>query len=115
MGAMASARYARLLRSEQTESEHLLWQRLRRRQLGGFRFLRQPPLGRYVCDFACLERRLIIELDGGQHPLQFAEDREREIWLRAQGFRVLRFRYHQLLQDMEAVLQRILSVLEGEG
>ena len=59
--------FARTLRSSPTEAERLLWYRLRRRRVGGFRFRRQVPIGRYICDFVCPRARLVIELDGSQH------------------------------------------------
>ena len=58
---------AKILRRDATDAEHVLWGRLRRRQLNGFRFRRQRPIGNYVCDFVCLSHHLIIELDGSQH------------------------------------------------
>ena len=79
------------LRNNPTEAERSLWQHLRLRQLGGHKFRRQQSLGPYIVDFVCLEKRLIIEVDGGQHSEQKAYDAERNTWLEVQGFHVLRF------------------------
>ena len=81
---------ARHLRSSQTEAERHLWRMLRRKNLEGWRFRRQVPLGPYIVDFCCLPLRLVIEADGGQHNGS-ASDLVRDDWLRSEGFRVLRF------------------------
>jgi very-short-patch-repair endonuclease len=82
---------ARALRKNPTEVERLLWRHLRFWQLDGYKFRRQQPLGSYIVDFACLEKRLVIELDGGQHTEQADYDSARDAWLRAEGFLILRF------------------------
>ncbi|MBI4840274.1 MAG: endonuclease domain-containing protein [candidate division NC10 bacterium] len=102
---------ARALRSNPTDAERALWKHLRLRQLEGEKFRRQQPLGRYVVDFVCLEKRLIVELDGGQHAEQVARDTERTAWLERQGFRVLRFWNHQVLNETDAVREAIREVL----
>lgn len=102
MGGMNKAN-ARQLRKNSTEAERVLWRHLRLRQLEGYKFRRQQPVGQYIVDFVCFETRLVIELDGGQHGEQVAYDAERSAWLQAQGFRVLRFWNHEVLQDIEAV------------
>ena len=66
-------KFARGLRERQTDAEKHLWWHLRNRQVGGHKFRRQQPVGTYVVDFVCMERRMIVELDGGQHQLQEAE------------------------------------------
>lgn len=68
---------ARQLRKSLTDAEHILWQHLRLRQLGGYKFRRQQPLGNYIVDFVCIERRVVIEVDGGQHNTQVAYDEQR--------------------------------------
>ncbi|MDO5692081.1 MAG: endonuclease domain-containing protein [Pseudomonadota bacterium] len=105
---------ARALRQSATDAEALLWSKLRDRRLMGFKFRRQRPVGAYFADFACMEVRLVIELDGGQHasPEAVAHDRRRSAMLQAAGFLVLRFWNHEVLQDTEAVLQRISTVLQ---
>ena len=94
-----------------TDAERLLWSRLRREQLG-LRFRRQHPLGSYVLDFACLEPKLAIEIDGSQHLEQVAYDARRDAWLTAQGFVVLRYPSNAVMTDTNAVLQDILNVVE---
>ena len=102
---------ARSLRANLTDAERRLWRQLRQRQLEGSRFRRQMPLGPYIADFVCLERRLIVEVDGGQHQEQSEYDASRDQWLRGQGFRVLRFWNNELLGNMEGVLSRIADEL----
>ena len=102
---------ARNLRRYQTDAEKRLWRYLRNRGLEGRKFRRQHPVGPYIVDFACLEKRLIIELDGGQHALQSEKDAERTEYLESRGFRVLRFWNNQVLKETSAVLEVILSVL----
>lgn len=74
-----------------TEAEKRLWGELRQRRLQGQTFRRQQPLGPYIVDFVCLAKRLIVELDGGQHARDFERDRLRDDWLSKQGYTVLRF------------------------
>ncbi|WP_313317779.1 endonuclease domain-containing protein [Stenotrophomonas sp.] len=102
---------ARALRNTPTDAEDRLWQQLRRRQLAGFRFRRQMPLGGYIADFVCLEARLIVELDGGQHLEQRAYDQRRTEMLQSLGFRLLRYWNDEVLQGMPAVLEDILRAL----
>lgn len=102
---------ARELRNNPTEAERARWKHLRLRQLEGQKFRRQQPLGRYIVDFVCLETRLIIELDGGQHAGQGASDAERTAWLEAHGFRVLRFWNHEVLRNIDAVKEVIRGAL----
>ena len=103
---------ARALRGGMTDAEQRLWRALRRRRFAGLKFRRQRPLGRYIVDFVCLERGLIVELDGGQHAEQVVYDRQRDAWLSAQGFVVLRFWNHDVLQQTDTVLERIRLWLE---
>lgn len=101
---------ARDLRANMTDAERRLWQGLRGRQLAGYKFRRQVPIGPYIVDFACLEARLVIEVDGGQH-LGSAEDQARDAWLRSEGYRVLRFWNHEVLQQTTDVLEHIWNAL----
>ena len=111
-----AVRFARYLRQHSTEAEILLWSQLRRRELGGYRFRRQHPVGPYTLDFACLDPRLAIELDGSQHYEDPLRDRRRDAYLRGQGFRTLRFSNHEVFSDLEAVLEAIHQALtEGGG
>ncbi|SSC66847.1 endonuclease domain-containing protein [Ciceribacter selenitireducens] len=103
---------ARALRQNETEAEFRLWSDLRNRQLNGHRFSRQVPLGAYVADFVCRERRLIVELDGSQHAESMA-DEVRTRWLNDHGYSVLRSWNDEVLKERRAVLETILAVLEG--
>jgi very-short-patch-repair endonuclease len=100
---------ARALRKSQTDAEALLWSRLRSRQLLGLKFRRQHPLGNYFADFACVEVGLIVELDGGQHGEDHAVayDERRSGELIAMGFQILRFWNNEILNEMEAVMEKI--------
>ena len=110
--------YAQDLRNNATEPERVLWNRLRRRQLGGFKFRRQHPIGRYICDFVCLEAAVIVELDGSQHVTDAPYDANRDAFLRSTGFRVLRFWNGDVLSRTDSVVETIFEALyrsEMEG
>jgi len=85
--------FARELRQKQTDVERALWVRLRNKQLEGVKFRRQQPIGAYIVDFASFEKKLVIEIDGGQHneDEMRGRDEERTICLKERGYRVLRF------------------------
>lgn len=100
---------AKVLRSNQTDAEQRLWYHLRAHRFMDLKFKRQKPIGRYIVDFVCLEHRLIIELDGGQHAEQMAYDQHRDAWLRSQGYTVLRFWNNDVMQQLEGVLEQIRS------
>ena len=102
---------ARRLRRDQTDAERKLWFALRNRQLDGFKFSRQMPIGSYIADFVCRREKLIIELDGGQHAAQVARDARRTAFLEARGFNVLRFWNNDVLMNMEGVLEMIRAAL----
>ena len=107
-------RYARDQRANATEAEHRLWRQLRQRQCNGCRFRRQKPLGRYIVDFVCFEKNLVIEVDGGQHAeTHAAYDAKRTAWLEQRGFRVLRFWNDEVLRNAEAVMEAIRLALES--
>jgi very-short-patch-repair endonuclease len=82
---------AKELRQQSTDAERLLWRHLRAKQLEGLKFRRQEQIGRFIADFVCYEKMIIVEADGGQHALAVEKDEERTLWLNAQGFTVLRF------------------------
>lgn len=103
------AAIARRLRCDATDAERRLWLRLRDRGLGA-KFRRQQVLGRFVVDFACLDRRLVVELDGGQHA-ESAADRARDAWLATQGFRVLRFWNPEVMANIDGVLAVVQDAL----
>lgn len=99
---------AKTLRKNQTDVENKLWQVLRGKQLEGFKFRRQHPIGKYITDFVCLERSLIIELDGGQHADRQNYDAERTKFLNECGFKVLRFWNFEVNESLEAIVDTIL-------
>lgn len=102
--------FARKLRREMTDAERRVWTHLRRHQLAGFRFRRQFPVGSYIVDFICLEAKLVIEIDGGQH-LESVADARRDACLVQQGYRVLRFWNHDVLMRTKEVLAVIFEAL----
>ena len=104
---------ARELRQFSPDAERHLWQRLRSRQLAGYKIRRQHPIGRWFADFACVEAGLVIELDGGQHfsAEGLLADQQRSAGLAANGFQVLRFTDREALMERDAVLSRVLDWL----
>ena len=106
----------RRLRRQATDAEACLWSALRSRQLAGFKFRRQHSCGPFILDFYCRERRLAIELDGGQHfdPRAQAYDARRTTFLASHGVTVLRFPCNQVLDEMEAVLAAIVFALGSD-
>ena len=106
--------FARDLRRRSTDAERTLWHHLRNRTLMGCKFRRQHPIGPYIVDFACVERALIIELDGGQH-VQCNADARRTDLLQSEGFRVLRFWNNDALMQIETVLAVIHDALAGSA
>jgi very-short-patch-repair endonuclease len=105
-------RIARRLRVNQTDAETVLWNRIRNRQVDGYKFVRQEPIGNYVCDFVCRERLVVIEVDGGQHNESTA-DAIRDHRLAEDGYRVLRFWNNDVLSNLEGVLATIQTKLAG--
>jgi len=104
---------ARALRKNLTDAEKRLWRELRHVQLDGLKFRRQAPIGPFIGDFVCFERKLIVELDGGQHAERVAQDEARTTWLASQGFRVVRFWNCEVFEDLDAVLQVIVEALRS--
>ena len=104
---------ARALRSNMTDAESMLWRAVRGRQINGHRFRRQHPIGPYIADFACLEKKCVIELDGGQHQDQMDDDERRTTFLQEQGWHVLRFWNNDVLGNLEGVLMRLSETLES--
>ena len=98
---------ARRLRQDMTPAEKILWAALRRRQIDGLRFRRQHPIGRFIADFCCVERQLIIEVDGEIHRSQQADDQERQAILEMQGYRVLRFQNQEVEYNLPDVIKQI--------
>ena len=112
MGGMDKIK-ARELRKNLTDAERALWRFLRLRQFAGNKFRRQQPIGKYIVDFVCLEKKLIVEVDGGQHSEQTDYDSMRDAWLKEQGFRVLRFWDNQVFNETDGVREMIIQALQG--
>ncbi|MDE2860528.1 MAG: DUF559 domain-containing protein [Chloroflexota bacterium] len=106
---------ARELRSNPTDAERKLWSHLRKRQVYGSKFRRQRPVGPYVVDFICLEKRLIVEVDGGQRAQQLTRDTIRDDYLVSVGFKVLRFWNNTVLAETDTVVGVIAQALEDAG
>jgi very-short-patch-repair endonuclease len=104
--------HVRSLRKDLTSAERLLWSRLRRRQLAGFKFRRQHQIGLYICDFASLDGSIIVELDGSQHVDRKTYDGRRDGFLRSAGFRVLRFWNDDVLARTDQVVETIYAALQ---
>jgi very-short-patch-repair endonuclease len=98
---------SRNLRKRQTDAENIIWRHLRRKQVEGLRFRRQHPIGRYIVDFVCLEKQLILEIDGGQHAIEIDKDHNRDKWLLAEGYRILRFWNNDVFENLPGVLETI--------
>ena len=109
---MHSLIHAKAMRAGQTPAEQRLWYHLRAHRFMGLKFKRQKPIGPYIVDFVCLERGMIIEVDGGQHGDHVDYDLRRNQWLASQGLTVLRFWNHDVLNRMEMVLERIRQAVE---
>ena len=103
---------ARQLRTRQTKAESLLWNVLRAKRLGGLKFRRQHPIKPFIADFACLSRKIVVEIDGGYHDYQYEDDLGRQRYIEEKGWTVLRFSNEDVLGDVEAVAIAIASRLE---
>ena len=102
------------MRRQPTEAEERLWGELRDRRLDGIKFRRQVPVGPYVVDFACLEARLVVEVDGSQHA-DSEHDEIRRSELERRGFRVLRFWNDEVLREVEAVCNTIIAYVRDRS
>lgn len=101
---------AKTLRKDMPSAERKLWARIRNKQLGGFRFRRQHTIGPYIADFACIELRIVIELDGDQHALDDgARDMKRDTFIETEGWAVLRFWNNDVYGNIDGVLEIILD------
>jgi len=103
-------KHAKKLRSNMTDAEQRLCYRLRGNRFDGVKFKRQVPIGPFIVDFACMHRKLVLEIDGGQHS-ESETDKRRDQWLRAQGFHVLRFWNNDVLQQTNSMLEMIMAAL----
>jgi very-short-patch-repair endonuclease len=97
-------KYAKKLRRNSTQAEALLWRSLKARQLDGIKFRRQQPVGKFIVDFVCFEKRIVIELDGGQHAITKSRDNDRDRWLADKGFIIMRFWNNDLFENLDGVL-----------
>ncbi len=100
---------AKDLRKRMTDAERVLWLRLKAKQFDGLKFRRQEQIGRFIVDFVCFEKGIIVEADGGQHAAERGKDEERSQWLNSQGFTVLRFWNNDILTNPEGVMEEIRS------
>ncbi|MBI4285772.1 MAG: endonuclease domain-containing protein [Chloroflexi bacterium] len=105
---------ARELRRKQTGAENLLWAELRNMRSDGVKFRRQHPIGDYIVDFICLEKKLVIEVDGGQHneDVKKEEDETRTLWLESEGYHIIRLWNNEVLANIEGVVFHIKEALE---
>lgn len=106
--------FARYLRNNMTNAERHLWRMLRCQQLKGFKFRRQAAIENYIVDFVCFSKKLVVELDGGQHnePTVIEYDRIRTRWLNARGFRILRFWNHDVFDNVDGIVEAIWNALQ---
>ncbi len=100
------------MRRKMTPEEGILWSKLRANRLSGYKFRRQVPIHRFIVDFVCFEKKLIVELDGECHQNTQDYDRERTEWFQRRGYRVLRFRNEEVYKSIENVLNTILKHLK---
>jgi very-short-patch-repair endonuclease len=105
--------HARSMRHIPTEAEKKFWWMVRAHRLGGYKFKRQYPIGRYIADFVCLEAKLIIELDGGQHAEQKAYDAARDAFFQSKGFTVWRLWNFEFSENQDPVARKLLAMLDG--
>ena len=102
---------ARNLRQNSADVERVIWQILRNRQFHNLKFRRQYPIKPYIVDFICLEEKLIIEIDGGQHAEQVEYDKARSVFLESRGFRIMRFWNNEVLENLEGVYDALTLAL----
>ena len=102
---------ARKLRQQSTDAERMLWKHLRAHRMAGYKFRRQVVIEPYIVDFICLDARLIVEADGGQHLEQAEDDLKRSAFLQSRGYKVIRFWNDEILTDTHIVLERIYNNL----
>src|ERR1700716_1288214 len=100
---------AKELRKNSTDAERAVGRGARAPQMAGYKFCRKQHVGRYIVDFVCFDKQVIVELDGGQHSERAVYDGQRSAWLESQGFRVLRFWNHEVIESLEAVTEVILT------
>ena len=103
---------ARTLRKNSTIHENIIWNLIRNRQLNGLKFVRQYPIGKYIVDFACRDKKIVIELDGGQHNNEFniIYDEERIKYIESLGYKVFRFWNNEIDSNIEGVYEKLLEI-----
>ena len=106
-------RFKKSLRKSQTDAESILWHYLRNRNFQNHKFRRQHTLCGYIVDFVCLEKKLVVELDGGQHAEVIDYDSARTLKLEADGFQILRFWNNEIFNSMDSVLEVIYKALKN--
>lgn len=106
---------ARNLRKNRTKEEAILWKLLRNRQFMGLKFKRQFPIGNYVVDFVCEEKKLVLEIDGGQHnePENIKEDKLRTDFIESKGYKVLRFWNNDINLNIQGVYETLLNAVKN--
>ena len=104
---------ARKLRKNMTDAERKLWSKIRKKQLKGYQFLRQRPIGPYIVDFYCPKAKLVIEVDGGQHFTSEGReaDLSRDAYLSGLGLRVKRYNNHEVLTNIDGVMSDLYQEL----
>lgn len=102
----SKTKVAKHLRKNETDAERLIWSKLRAGQVNNLKFRRQQPIGPYIVDFACLDKKLIVEIDGGQHN-EDTVDKERDSWLTRDGYLILRFWNNDVFQNTNGVMETI--------
>jgi len=103
-------KFSQQLRNNPTKTEKILWNKLKQRQIYNYKFRRQQQPGKYIVDFVCLQKKLIIECDGGQH-MENKDDIKRDLWLKNEGFEVLRFWNNEIHQNIDGVIAKISEKL----
>jgi len=105
-------KFAKTMRHDPTDAEYSLWQLLRARRLAGLKFKRQEPLGAYICDFVCHERRLIVEADGSHHT-GLRRDAGRDRYFESKGYRTLKFWNEDIRENIDGVAEQIIQAAAG--
>jgi very-short-patch-repair endonuclease len=107
---------ARVLRSGSSSACNKMWSELRNRQFGGYKFIREHPIGPFFVDFCCRAEKVVVEIDGGTHGTadETARDRARETFLRAQGYRIFRVHNSDVYENLDGVRDTLLAFLRGE-
>ena len=114
-GAEKSGKFAKELRANMTEAEHRLWYFLRNKQLDGYRFRRQHPVGKHIVDFACVREKLVIEVDGATHgdDMEITYDVQRSKFFESQGWKIIRYGNEEIYKNIDDVQDDIYAHLKG--